>query len=82
MLVVVNGTGAGQYKRIVEAEIDPRNPIWSFTLGSPLDVAVEASGYIQVMPLRGRNIFLNNHYSDCGAFQFYGYARVKFARVT
>mmetsp|Transcript_22093 Transcript_22093/g.66318 ORF Transcript_22093/g.66318 Transcript_22093/m.66318 type:complete len:197 (-) Transcript_22093:1599-2189(-) len=52
--------------------MDPQKKTWTFEIDSPLTVPVSETGFVQVMPLRGRNIFEGNHYEDCGAFQFYG----------
>ena len=66
-MAVINGTGAGQYRRIVSTFSDNR-----FTIDTPLNIPVEWNGTIELMPMRGRNIFHNLHYEDVGAFQFYG----------
>eukprot|EP00037_Helgoeca_nana_P001409 m.26704 g.26704 ORF g.26704 m.26704 type:complete len:622 (+) comp11832_c0_seq2:743-2608(+) len=72
-LIVLNGTGAGQVRRIVES-VGSRG----WVLDLPLDaVDLVANGsrrpsFVQILPYRGRNIFHRNFLSDCGAFQFYG----------
>ena len=67
VMVVITGTGAGQYRRITSTFSDNQ-----FTIDTPLAVPVATDGAIEVMPLRGRNIFYNQHYEDVGPFQFYG----------
>lgn len=71
-LLVLNGTGAGQIRRVVD---NPSPREW--ILDAPLDavgLAGSAAGpsFVQVLPFRGRNIFHHNRLSDVGAFQFYG----------
>ena len=43
-----------------------------FEVDSALAAPLSASYIVQVMPVRGRNIFHRTHYKDVGAFQFYG----------
>ena len=80
-IVVLNGTGAGQWRRIAVAGVytDPNvttNRTWvldaPFTVEPSTDAA--APSYVEVMPFRGRIIFSRNQYDDVGAFQFYGHA--------
>ena len=83
-LVVLNGTGAGQVRRIV-GSAGPRGWTLDSPLG-PLDLAGGAAGsdaptFVQIMPFRGRNTFHGNHLSDCGALQFYGIAFGMFRNV-
>eukprot|EP01052_Picozoa_sp_SAG31_P032903 SAG31_NODE_3657_length_4018_cov_1.668538_2_plen_64_part_00 len=63
-MVVINGTGAGQYRRVTSTFDGTR-----FTIDQPLAVPVATDGMIEVMPMRGRNIFDRMHYEDVGAFQ-------------
>lgn len=70
-LIVLNGTGGGQIRRII-ASTGPRGWVLDAPLG-PLDLAGGSEpSFVQVLPFRGRNIFHGNHLSDCGAVQFYG----------
>ena len=72
-MVVVSGTGAGQYRRIVSWPRSlPNNSSGTFEIDTPLTVPLDGSSVVQVMPMRGKNIFHNTHYRDGGAFQFYG----------
>ncbi len=71
-IVVLNGTGIGQWRRITQAGVytDPNvtsNRTW--LIDSPFDVTPDGSSFIQIMPFRGRIIFARNHYVDVGAFQ-------------
>ena len=52
VMVVVNGSGAGQYRRVTSSFEGTQ-----FTIDRPLAVPVDKDGMIEVMPLRGRNIF-------------------------
>ena len=65
VLVVLNGTGAAQSRRLVSNTTD------SVTVDRPLDVPV-GNATIGVMPFRGRSIFYRNTFEDVGAFQTYG----------
>lgn len=71
-LLVLNGSGAGQIRRIV-ANDSPRG----WTLDTPLEQVTLANSadppsFVQLLPFRGRNILHRNRFSDCGAVQFYG----------
>ena len=69
-LIVLNGTGAGQIRRIVSAA-DNTGHEW--ILDAPLQHMEDSrDSFVQILPFRGRNIFHNNHLSDVGALQFYG----------
>ena len=74
-LLVLNGSGAGQIRRIVAA---PNNSGTEWTLDAPLeamdgDKNGQGDGaFVQILPFRGRNIFYRNKLSDVGALQFYG----------
>lgn len=75
-IAVLNGTGAGQYRRIVVpgsgAEPSPQNRTW--VVDAPWAVEPDESSYIQITPFRGRNIFAGDTWTDGGAFQYYGQA--------
>lgn len=66
-LIVLNGTGAGQVRRIV-ANTGPRGWVLDRPL-QPVDLAGEAArpSFVQILPFRGRNIFHANTFSDTGA---------------
>ena len=73
-LVVLNGTGAGQIRRIVKCVSDRE---WQ--IDAPLDTIALMSNtngtgpsFVQILPFRGLNIFHHNTFRDVGAFQFYG----------
>lgn len=73
-LLVLNGSGAGQIRRVVAA---PNNSGTQWTLDSPLEAMDDEGGqadgaFVQILPYRGRNIFYRNRLSDVGALQFYG----------
>jgi hypothetical protein len=75
-LVIANGTGAGQYRRVVDWRWDASEGGKSWwVIDRPFSVLVETENVlIEVTTFRGNNIFHNNHYEDCGVFQFYGVA--------
>ncbi len=74
-LIVLNGTGAGQVRRVVSS-----TGARDWTLDAPLDAVdlADASAgngtpsYVQILPFRGRCIFHGNTFRDTGALQFYG----------
>ena len=68
-LVVLNGSGSGQVRRIVVAA-DAAAP-FEWVLDSPLQ-GIDTDTFVQILPFRGRNIFYRNRLSDVGALQFYG----------
>jgi len=83
-VVVVNGTGAGQIRRIIDFFLeDALNGTGWFTVDAPFDVplhtsasprAEDANGasLISCIPFRGRSIFHRNRFEDTGAHQLYG----------
>jgi len=76
-IAVLNGTGVGQYRRIVTPGIgpektNPNNRTW--VVDSPWTLDPDSSSWIQITPYRGRNIFSGDSFSDGGAFQYYGQA--------
>lgn len=91
-VVVANGTGAYQYRRIVVPGVNytaaPTNRTW--VVDAPFDVTPDvgpSGSFVQVMPFRGRNIFFRDANIDTGPHQFYGHANsaivaaVQFERV-
>jgi hypothetical protein len=72
VVVITNGTGAGQYRRVVDWSWDVSEAGHShWVLDRPFDL-LSPDSQIEVSTFRGNNIFHNNHYEDCGVFQFYG----------
>jgi len=72
-MIVVTGTGAGQYRRVVNwAPGTVGGAAGTFDIDSPLAAPLGADSMVEVMPMRGRSIFHNTRYRDVGAFQFYG----------
>ena len=73
-VVLSNGTGAGQYRRVVDWDWDiSPNGVSSWVLDKPfteLDLAENVQ--VEITTFRGNNIFHNNHYADTGVFQYYG----------
>ena len=81
----MNGTGAGQYRRIISYSMptDGSGPGW-FQLDSAFDTppalanhdtgvpSAAAPSFLSCVPFRGRMIFFRNHFKDTGAFNFYG----------
>jgi len=66
-VTVVDGAGAGQYRRLVTAGRTP-------TIDRPFATPLDNSSVLQVGPFRGRTIFLHNRYEDGGDWQLYGNA--------
>jgi hypothetical protein len=71
-MVVVAGTGAGQYRRVVSWPGSMNGTGGVFEIDSPLTATLDATSVVEIMPMRGKNIFHKTHYADVGAFQFYG----------
>jgi hypothetical protein len=82
--IIVNGTGAGQYRRVLSYSMptDGSGPGW-FQLDSAFDTPpalaadtrpapLAAASFLSCVPMRGRMIFHRNHFKDTGAFNFYG----------
>jgi hypothetical protein len=83
--IIVNGTGAGQYRRILAYSMptDGSGPGW-FQIDKPFDTpptlasadaavaTLAAPSFLSCVPFRGRMIFYRNHFKDTGAFNFYG----------
>jgi hypothetical protein len=85
--IIVNGSGAGQYRRILSYSMpsDGSGPGW-FLLDSAFDTpptlasgdgdgslaTLGAPSFLSCVPFRGRMIFYRNHFKDTGAFNFYG----------
>eukprot|EP01043_Picozoa_sp_COSAG02_P002111 COSAG02_NODE_48_length_45421_cov_103.222100_4_plen_318_part_00 len=69
-LIVLNGTGAGQVRRIV---VEPAQGT-KWILDEPLGPVEFGSGgsFVQIAPYRGRNIFQSNTFRDVGCFQIWG----------
>lgn len=79
-VVVLNGTGAGQWRRIAVPNGNATgNRTWQvdapFTVTpATAPAAGAAASFVEILPFRGRIIFHRNSYEDTGAFQFYGHA--------
>lgn len=76
-MCVLNGTGMGQYRRIVVPGIGPEktNPMnRTWILDAPWTLPPDSTSIIQITPYRGRNIFSGDLWSDGGAVQWYGQA--------
>ena len=71
LLVVLNGTGAGQVRRVVR---EPAKGKGVWVLDSPLDPVDYGPGgsYVEISPYRGRNVFRGNTFRDVGCFQIWG----------
>lgn len=69
-LLVLNGTGAGQLRRVVQEPAQGSTWVLDAPLG-PVDFGADGS-YVQIAPFRGRNIFHRNTFRDVGCFQIWG----------
>ena len=80
---ILDGTGAGQYRRFVKADgadiaaalgAAPGAGAGNLTMDAPFLTAPDETSIVQVGPFKGQFIFHANYYSDGGAFQTYGTA--------
>ena len=78
-IMIMNGTGEGQYRRIIYAGISTNpnvstNRTW--IIDKPFDVLPSVGdkygSFIQIYPFRGQSIWYNNEFKDCGTWQTYG----------
>lgn len=75
LAMILNGTGAHEYRRVVVPGGDGSNDNRTWTLDRPFSAAV-GSGvtvFLQIMPARVKNLHVLNHYVDGGAIQIYGH---------
>lgn len=74
-VVIVNGTGAGQTRRVIEPGIwrdyTPNNRTW--VIDTPFLITPGPDSWLEIQPYRGRVHFFDNDYKDVGAFQLYGH---------
>ena len=80
---VLNGTGAGTWRRVVQSGIDataaagefrnPNNRTWR--IDRPFAVSLTQGQVISITPARSRIIFEHDHFLDGGTLQFYGQAQ-------
>ena len=80
---VLNGTGAGTWRRVSHSGIDatahageftnPKNRTWE--IDRPFAVSLTEGQVISITPARSRVIFENDHFLDGGTLQFYGQAQ-------
>eukprot|EP00051_Salpingoeca_urceolata_P006517 m.86074 g.86074 ORF g.86074 m.86074 type:complete len:580 (+) comp14864_c0_seq1:1233-2972(+) len=73
-IMIVNGTGQGQMRRIVKAGIfvspTPSNRTW--VVDRPWTVEPDSTSFIQIYAFRGKIIFEQNLFRDVGPWQTYG----------
>ena len=77
-IMILNGTGEGQYRRIIDAgihtEYTSKNRTW--IIDNEFDILPQVGNkygsFIQIYTFRGRVIWYNNEFVDCGSFQTYG----------
>ena len=69
VVFVLDGPGAGQYRRVVQAL--SRTELVLDTLFVGIDPHVSL---LQIVPMRGQVIMFRNHIADTGVLQFYGQA--------
>ena len=82
-MTILNGTGAGTWRRVVHSGIDasahagefanPGNRTWS--IDRPFAVPLTNGQVISITPARSRIIFEQDHFLDGGTVQFYGQAQ-------
>lgn len=68
VVYILDGAGAGQY-RFVTA-----NQGRNWEVDRPWTVPPDDTSVLSIVPYRGHNIFVNNTFTDGGAFQLYGSA--------
>jgi hypothetical protein len=68
-LFIVEGKGAGQYRRITGHGMDTIN------LDQPFLVNPDATSVISITTVRRNLFYVNNEVTDAGAYQFYGSAQ-------
>lgn len=66
---IIDGKGAGQFRRIVQHTID------RIELDEPFLVAPDTSSVLSITTIRDHLFFVNNTATDAGAYQFYGSAQ-------
>lgn len=76
-IMVINGTGATQSRRIVVPGVNVTNATTNRTWGvdSPFDVAPDVGpggSFVEIFPFRGRNIFDRDYNIDTGPHQVRG----------
>ena len=77
-MLVINGTGAHQIRRIVTPGVNTSaalsNRSWGLSAPFAIAPALGPGGsFVQVLPFRGRNIFFRDRYIETGPHQFYGH---------
>jgi hypothetical protein len=68
-LYIVEGTGAGQFRRIVSHGID------TIQVDHPFLVTPDATSVISITTVRKNLFYIDNEVTDAGAYQFYGSAQ-------
>jgi hypothetical protein len=68
-LFIIEGKGAGQYRRILSHGLD------SILLDQPFLVNPDSSSVISITTIRKNMFFVNNEVTEAGAYQFYGSAQ-------
>jgi hypothetical protein len=75
-VLILNGTGAGQVRRLIAWSADEDGSGCTFTIDAPFTTKLDpASGqWISAQIFKGASIWEGNQYVDVGSFQFYGMA--------
>lgn len=68
-LYIIDGKGAGQFRRIVQHTLD------QVELDEPFLVPPDTGSVISITTIRDHLFYVNNTATDAGAFQFYGSAQ-------
>lgn len=75
-IVVLNGTGTGQVRRVVQPGVNttstPLNRTW--VVDRDFDAIPNEESYISIVPARQKILFVRDHYVDGGTIQTYGQA--------
>ncbi|WP_428329105.1 glycosyl hydrolase family 28-related protein [Mucilaginibacter sp.] len=68
-IFIIDGKGAGQFRRIIKHGLD------TVYIDQPFLVNPDSSSVISITTIRKNLFFVNDEVSDAGAFQFYGSAQ-------
>ena len=75
LVMILNGTGAHEYRRVVVPGGASDNDNRTWTIDRPFSAAVTPNDkiFIQIMPARAKNLHVRNKLADGGAIQIYGH---------
>ena len=74
VMVLVNGSLEGDWRRVVSSHDDTADNGTVFELDRPFDSLPSAGSWLQISTFKGQCIFHRNSFSDAGPFNFWGHA--------